>query len=125
MRGVRRRGWLRLVAGVLLALVTTVASGHRAGAAVPGLVDLQAYALPDGSLPWICVFGHGERGDDAPATACAFGLLAAVPLQAAEPPDLAPPDRVVYLSRPLPAGVSSVVPTDAAPRPRPRAPPIP
>ncbi|MEO1092630.1 MAG: hypothetical protein AAFX81_18565 [Pseudomonadota bacterium] len=117
MKGIRRAAWLRFVLAVILTLGTTAAAGHRAGAAVPGLVDLQGYALPDGSLPWLCVFGGGDASGDPLPTACEFAGLAGMAVQLGVPPRVSAPEHLLH-HRPMApprASRATLAPTVALP----------
>lgn len=70
-----------LVALLALALVL-VGFGHRM--ALTGPVDLAAYAMPDGTLPVLCLEGGAETGKTDRAPSCpACTLAAAILLPAA------------------------------------------
>lgn len=124
MRGFRRRTGLVVIVSIALMLATMVAASHRVALAAPGLVDLSAYALPDGTLPWLCTVDPDEApGHAAPSTACEFCLFAATPFHAVLPPGAAPPERVTYLHRATPPRAPPAGPSPVALRPEPRAPP--
>ena len=123
MRQVGRRTGV-IVVSIALMLTTMVGMSHRFAFAAPGWVDLGAYALPDGTLPWLCVLDRDELpGHASPATACEFCLLAATPFQTAVPPGVAMPETVTHLRCALPPRAPAAVAPPLALRPEPRAPP--
>jgi hypothetical protein len=116
------RLWVRFLSALALVLVAFAHRPLDLGANVP---DASAYALPDGSVPVICVTLPAEKGDPhashaLPCDACLIAAAIAVPtpieIGAAV---LRPAERVAFASA-QPVFVRPAFPPAAPPR----APPL-
>lgn len=119
-----RRLWLSIWIAALYAItVLVIPFVHRApGPMAPSGPQVQLFALPDGSLPTLCLTAAADGKHDPSSWSCPACTLAALaglvlpPLFLAEPP-LAP--RAVNATRPPRLFASAPV----SPAARPRAPP--
>jgi hypothetical protein len=124
MGGLRRNDLTR---GLLFALYVLAAAtfGFAHKPITPASnVDLAAYALPDGSLPFVCGGGKGVPGGKHACSACAACLLSAAPGLINEH------DRLLSVAQRFvvdawPDGYRANVGTDWPPNFRSRAPPYP
>lgn len=85
--------WTRRVAiSLMAAAMVLIGAAHAPADDAPAPSDLIAYALPDGSLPELCVAGHAKQpapGDATHHTACLVACLTGTPLGLpAKPPIL-------------------------------------
>lgn len=92
---------LALLLAFALALIGPHLPAPRAGAATP---DLTAYAMPDGTLPVLCLTGDADGGGGA-TKHCPDCVVAKVVAVVAPAPASAPRSRRVEVARPLPETV--------------------
>ena len=97
------RGWRVAAAALFVLAQLTLGFAHQSVSSLPSsaaLVDLAAYALPDGTLPDVCLNG-GDTGTGPKAHPCDACVLTSAPGLAVGPePALVPPDgrRITHLA---------------------------
>lgn len=78
MERILRHVTQRLLVALLALALALVGFGHRAFA--PDALILSAYAMPDGTLPELCIQGSGDQTKDhAPCPACTISAAMQLP----------------------------------------------
>lgn len=95
MERIRRQITQHLMVALLALALTFLGFGHRMAA--PDAIDLAAYALPDGTVPELCIAGPSGQGKaDAPCPACTITAAMQLPEAVALPAFALTPSPVVW-----------------------------